>query len=120
MRSSDAVASCQMFMGSPVCAAELSDISGNGTPWMLGGSSDENIAEGNVMHGDIAAAPQAARVVAERIAAALGHATLPAGDSDTTGRVAQPISRNDCLTTMQAELSSSPGKVVQECQIKQG
>lgn len=114
------MASCQMFMSSPVSAAELSDVSGNGTPWMLGGSSDENIAEGNVMHGDIAAAPQTARVVAERIAAALGNATLPAGDSDTTGRVAQPISRYDCLTATQVELSSSPGRGVQEYQTKRG
>jgi hypothetical protein len=109
-----------MFMSSPVSAAELSDVSGNGTPWMLGGSSDENIAEGNVMHGDIAAASQTARAVAERIAAALGHATLPAGESDTTGRVAQPFSRNDCLTTTQVELSSSRGWRVQERQTKRG
>ena len=77
----------QMFMRNPVSAAELSQLSGSGTSWMVGGSSDENLAEAAVIHSDIAAAPQVARLVAERIGAALGDAKLPASESDTTGRV---------------------------------
>lgn len=87
MRVADAAAAAQMFMHNPVSAAQLSELSGSGTPWILGGASFENLADDSVMHGDMAAAPPAARAVAERLRVALGDATLPAGDSDTTGHV---------------------------------
>lgn len=87
MRVTDALAAPQMFMHSPTSAAQLSCLSGSGTPWILGGASDENLALDTVVHGDMEAAPHAARVVAERLSAALGETLLPAGESDTTGRV---------------------------------
>jgi hypothetical protein len=76
----------QMFMRDPVSAAELSQLSGGGTSWIIGGSSFENLAEAAVSHVDIAAAPEVARLIAERINTALGDAILPASESDTTGR----------------------------------
>ncbi|EOD20151.1 hypothetical protein EMIHUDRAFT_242382 [Emiliania huxleyi CCMP1516] len=71
----------------PMSAAALSEISGSGSSWMLGGASDENIADASVTHSDLAAAPDAARGVAERMSEALDGATLPASESDTVGRV---------------------------------
>jgi hypothetical protein len=95
MRSTDSAAPPRMFMHNPLSAAELSHISGSGTSWIIGGSSDENLAEENVVHGDIAAAPHAARLVAERLSVALGDALLPASESDTTGRVVIIVGTGD-------------------------
>ena len=77
----------QLYMLGPMSAAALSEISGSGSSWMLGGASDENIADASVTHSDLAAAPAAARGVAERMSEALDGATLPASESDTVGRV---------------------------------
>jgi hypothetical protein len=95
MRSADSVAPPRMFMHNPLSAAELSHLSGSGTSWILGGSSDENLAEDNVIHGDITAAPHAARLVAERLSVALGDAILPASESDTTGHVVVIVGAGD-------------------------
>jgi hypothetical protein len=43
MRAKSA-ASIRLFMRQPTTAAELSTVSGNGTSWIIGGSSDENLA----------------------------------------------------------------------------
>ena len=77
----------QLFMRGPMSAAGLSEVSGSGSSWMIGGSSDENLADAGVIHGDLDAAPAAARSVAERMDQALDGAILPASESDTTGRV---------------------------------
>jgi hypothetical protein len=76
-----------MFMRCPLSAAELSQVSGSGTPWIVGGFSQENLADDAVIHSDMAAAPSVARDVAERMCSTLRDSILPAGDSDTTGRV---------------------------------
>ena len=85
MRVADAPAAARMFMNAPMSAAQLSQLSGSGTSWIVGGASDENLADAAVVHGDMAEAPQGARDVAERLGAALGDAILPASESDTTG-----------------------------------
>ena len=77
----------QLFMRGPMSAAGLSEVSGSGSSWMIGGSSDENLADAGVIHGDLDAAPAAARSVAERMDQTLDGAILPASESDTTGRV---------------------------------
>jgi len=48
-------ASIRLFMCQPTAAAILSTVSGNGTSWIIGGSSDENLALDSVTHYDMAA-----------------------------------------------------------------
>jgi hypothetical protein len=74
----------RLFMHDPTSAADLSEASGL---WIIGGESDENLADASVTHCDMAAAPPAARRTAEHMHNALGNATLPASESDTTGHV---------------------------------
>ena len=68
-------------------AARLSEESGSGTSWLVGGAGEENLASGKVEHQDLAEAPPVARQVAGRMSRALGKAWLPASESDTIGRV---------------------------------
>jgi hypothetical protein len=99
----------RLFMHAPTSAAELSRISGNGTSWVIGGSSDENLALDSVTHGDLAAAPPAARHVAERLGAALGDAILPASESDTTGRAVVIVGTGDSGLPEKADLLEALG-----------
>lgn len=76
-----------MYMENPVSAAALSEESGSGTSWLVGGEGEENLADGAVMHRDIKDAPPSAGTVARRMSLALASAWLPASESDTRGRV---------------------------------
>lgn len=76
-----------LYMENPVSAAALSEESGSGTSWIVGGEGDENLADGAVMHRDIKDAPATAGGVARRMNLALSGAWLPASESDTQGRV---------------------------------
>lgn len=76
-----------LYMENPVSAAALSEASGSGTSWIVGGEGEENLADAAVMHKDLQNAPVAARGVAQRMSQALAGAWLPASESDTQGRV---------------------------------
>lgn len=76
-----------MYMENPMSAAALSEESGSGTSWIVGGAGDENLADAAITHQDLSSAPMAARDVAHRMSQALGGAWLPASESDTQGRV---------------------------------
>ena len=76
-----------MYMEDPMTASALSEVSGSGTSWVVGGGGATNLADEAVMHLPLSAAPDIARSVAERMNHALDSACLPASESDTTGRV---------------------------------
>ena len=81
---------------SRISAAKLSEESGSGTSWIVGGSSSENLAKDDVIHeslGEVALSSSSCAVskecldVAREMAETLQGATLPASENDTTGRV---------------------------------
>ena len=100
---------CAPQMLHPSTAAALSTASGNGASWIIGGSSDENIALDSVTHGDMASAPEAARQVAERLGDALGDALLPAGESDSTGLAVVIVGAGDAGLPDKAGLLAALG-----------
>ena len=90
----------------PILASKLSEISGSGLSWMIGGSSSENLATDQIMHGAISSTSSSVPILgdttrigdnsststrsidtAQRLIGALDGATLPAGESDTVGRI---------------------------------
>jgi hypothetical protein len=102
-------ASIRLFVRQPTTVAELSTVSGNGTSWIIGGSSDENLALDSVTHNDMAGAPEAARQVAERLCDALGDAVLPAGESDSTGRAVAIAGAGNAGRPVEADLLEALG-----------
>lgn len=90
----------------PILASKLSEISGSGLSWMIGGSSSENLATDQIMHGAIPSTSSSVPILgtttrisdnsststrsidtAQRLIGALDGATVPAGESDTVGRI---------------------------------
>jgi hypothetical protein len=75
-------------MYNPTNAADLSEMSSGGSGWMIGGESNDNIANSSVIHNDIAHAPgMQSRQIAQCVHEKLIGVTLPASESDTTGHV---------------------------------
>lgn len=81
------ISAAVLYMEKPVSAAALSEESGSGTSWLVGGGGEENLADGAVTHKDIKDAPPTPGGVARRMSLALASAWLPASESDTQGRV---------------------------------
>eukprot|EP00930_Biecheleria_cincta_P058498 TRINITY_DN44322_c0_g1_i1.p1 TRINITY_DN44322_c0_g1~~TRINITY_DN44322_c0_g1_i1.p1 ORF type:complete len:435 (-),score=95.61 TRINITY_DN44322_c0_g1_i1:119-1396(-) len=71
----------------PMSAQALSKKSGGCDGWCVGGGSMENLCQPNVTHKGMSSVTAGAKKVAERMHKALADATLPASESDTTGRV---------------------------------
>jgi len=74
-------------MENPMSASALSEESGSGTSWIVGGSGQENLACSTVLHRPIHEAPLVAREIAIRMQKSIDGAILPADESDTKGRV---------------------------------
>uniref|UniRef100_A0A7S4ALK0 Uncharacterized protein n=1 Tax=Pseudo-nitzschia australis TaxID=44445 RepID=A0A7S4ALK0_9STRA len=76
-----------------ISAAKLSELSGSGTSWIVGGSSFENLARDDVrlesLGGDSASAiiSKECLDIARTMVDTLQGATLPASESDTVGRI---------------------------------
>lgn len=83
------------FPDQGVSAAELSEISGSGTSWIVGGAGWDNLARRDVRHASLdddgaASANGVAKdgvALARRLAGVLQGAALPASESDTVGRI---------------------------------
>eukprot|EP00533_Pseudo-nitzschia_delicatissima_P013042 CAMPEP_0197275694 /NCGR_PEP_ID=MMETSP1432-20130617/14244_1 /TAXON_ID=44447 /ORGANISM="Pseudo-nitzschia delicatissima, Strain UNC1205" /LENGTH=215 /DNA_ID=CAMNT_0042741623 /DNA_START=63 /DNA_END=710 /DNA_ORIENTATION=- len=81
--------------GDRVKADKLSEVSAGWIGWMIGGDNTENLAKESVWHESLEnarASPghsigKESFAIAMNLAQTLGHATLPASESDTTGRI---------------------------------
>jgi hypothetical protein len=78
----------------PISASKLSEKSGSGTSWLVGGSSFENLANDNVIHESfdkinpsLCSDAEECIDIAQRMNDSIKGATLPASESDTIGRI---------------------------------
>ena len=109
-----------MYMEAPMTASALSELSGSGTSWIVGGDGWTNLADEAVVHQPLDAAPDAARSVAERMIQALDGACLPASESDTTGRVvvitgagaSGLVAKEPCLAALGIRSEEVDGKML--------
>ena len=109
MESPPADVGSVLYMENPISAATLSEESGSGTPWIVGGEGEENLADAAVMHRDLQHAPATARGVAQRMSQALAGARLPASESDTQGRVVVIAGAGSTGTPSKSALLSALG-----------
>ena len=112
-------------MEDPVSASVLSELSGSGTSWIVGGHGEDNLAQETVMHAPLETAPSGAQGVARRMAQVLDKAWLPASESDTQGRVVVitggaaaaagglgPVSKEVCLEALGIKSDAVDGKML--------
>lgn len=100
-----------LYMYNPTNAADLSEMSSGGSGWMIGGESNDNIANSAVIHNDIAHAPgiMQSRQIAQCIHEKLIGVTLPASESDTNGHVVV-IAGIECTNNDNDQNSMLPSK----------
>jgi hypothetical protein len=78
----------------PISASKLSEKSGSGTSWLVGGSSFENLANDNVIHESfdkinpsLCSDAEECIDIVQKMNDSIKGATLPASESDTIGRI---------------------------------